>query len=54
MLAIDLLAGSDRYRPLVESGGNPMTGFPNGKNICAISRVRGRVLLYRATDPHWA
>ncbi len=54
-LAIDLLAGSDRYRTLAESGGNVDDWVAEWEEpLRDFASVREEFLLYRATDPHWA
>ena len=54
-LAIDLLAGSDRYRMLVEAGGNPDDWVAEWEETLRdFASIREEYLLYRATDPHWA
>jgi uncharacterized protein YbbC (DUF1343 family) len=54
-LAIDLLAGSDRYRTLVENGGNPDDWVTEWEEpLRDFASIREEFLLYRATDPHWA
>ena len=54
-LAIDLLAGSDRYRTLVEDGGNPDDWLAEWEEgLRDFAGTREEFLLYRATDPHWA
>lgn len=53
-LAIDLLAGSDRYRILVESGGNVDDWVAEWEeSLRDFAQTREEYLLYRATDPHW-
>ena len=54
-LAIDLLAGSDRYRLLVENGGNVDDWVSEWEEqLRDFAGTREEHLLYRATDPHWA
>jgi uncharacterized protein YbbC (DUF1343 family) len=54
-LAIDLLAGSDRYRNLVERGGNVDDWVAEWEEpLRDFASQREEYLLYRATDPHWA
>lgn len=54
-LAIDLLAGSDRYRTIVEAGGNPDDWVAEWEeSLRDFAGEREEFLLYRATDPHWA
>jgi uncharacterized protein YbbC (DUF1343 family) len=54
-LAIDLLAGSDRYRAIVEAGGNPDDWVAEWEeSLRDFASQREEFLLYRATDPHWA
>jgi uncharacterized protein YbbC (DUF1343 family) len=54
-LAIDLLAGSDRYRLIVEAGGNPDDWVAEWEeSLRDFASQREEFLLYRATDPHWA
>ena len=54
-LAIDLLAGSDRYRNLVENGGNVDDWVSEWEEpLRDFASTREEFLLYRATDPHWA
>ncbi|HJT16993.1 MAG TPA: DUF1343 domain-containing protein [Thermoanaerobaculia bacterium] len=54
-LAIDLLAGSARYREIVESGGNPDDWVAEWEEALRdFAGTREEFLLYRATDPHWA
>ncbi len=54
-LAIDLLAGSDRFRILVEKGGNVDDWVAEWEEpLRDFASTREESLLYRATDPHWA
>ncbi|HUJ14977.1 MAG TPA: DUF1343 domain-containing protein, partial [Thermoanaerobaculia bacterium] len=54
-LAIDLLAGSARYREIVEAGGNPDDWVAEWEeSLRDFAATREEFLLYRATDPHWA
>ena len=54
-LAIDLLAGSDRYRLLVENGGNPDDWLTEWEDpLRDFASTREEFLLYRATDAQWA
>lgn len=54
-LAIDLLAGSARYREIVDSGGNPDDWVAEWEEVLRdFAGTREEFLLYRATDPHWA
>jgi uncharacterized protein YbbC (DUF1343 family) len=53
-LAIDLLAGSDRFRLLVENGGNVDDWVAEWEEpLRDFASTREEFLLYRATDPHW-
>ena len=48
-------AGSDRYRMLVEAGGNPDDWVAEWEETLRdFASIREEYLLYRATDPHWA
>ena len=54
-LAIDLLAGSDRYRTIVEAGGNPDDWVAEWEeSLRDFASQREEFLLYRATDAQWA
>jgi uncharacterized protein YbbC (DUF1343 family) len=54
-LAIDLLAGSDRYRLLVEKGGNVDDWVAEWEEpLRDFASTREEFLLYRATDAQWA
>ena len=54
-LAIDLLAGNDRFRMLVEKGGNVEDWVAEWEEpLRDFASTREEFLLYRATDPHWA
>ena len=54
-LAIDLLAGSDRYRNLVERGANVDDWLAEWEEpLRDFASQREEFLLYRATDPQWA